>query len=154
MVDPHKEKPLPLRSHCSDTFWEEESTAIPTLDLLHFTADIKGSHAAITIDKSSWWAFVSIEVVEKLQLRTYERDEPYMLATNDDALPITRHTYVPLTIYGHTDRVYCHVIPRAFNSCHLLLGKNFCKKYEVDCDTFPPDIGLLWNNKKEWLIYT
>ena len=68
MVVPHKEKPLELRFLCSDTFWEEDSSATPTLDLFHFTADIEGTHAAITIDKCTRLNFVSIEVVEKLKL--------------------------------------------------------------------------------------
>ena len=77
-----------------------------------------------------------------------------MLATNDEVLPITHGTYVPLTISGHTVKIPCDVFPRAFNSCHLLLGKNFCNEFEVDFDTFTPDIGLFWNNEKTCLIHT
>ena len=96
---------------------------IPASGLFHFTEDIKGTQAAVTIDNCSLTNLISIEVVEKLQLITCPKYWPYMLATNDDTLPITHATSIPLTIYGHTVRITCDVIPRALTCCHLLLGK-------------------------------
>ena len=113
MVDPLREKPLPSYSLCSDKFWEEDSSGIPASSLFHFTADIEGSHAAITLDKCSRYDLVSIEVVENLQLVPTKLKQPFMLTTNDDALHITLAVSVPLTINGHTERIYCYVIPRA-----------------------------------------
>ena len=81
MVALSEEKPLELWAFCSDTFCEEDSSAIPTSDLFQFTADIKGSCAAITIDDGSFINLVSIEVVEKLQLFTHPHFRPYLLAT-------------------------------------------------------------------------
>ena len=70
MVVPFEEKPLEFRFMYSgsDTFWEEDFRAIPTSELFHFTSDISGRHAAITINTRSYVNFVSIEVVEKLRL--------------------------------------------------------------------------------------
>ena len=151
MVAPSEEKPLELWAFCSDTFCEEDSSAIPTSDLFHFTADIKGSCAAITIDDGSFINLVSIEVVEKLQLFTHPHFRPYLLATYDDMLPITQSAIVPITIYGHTRRIVCDVIPRALNCCHLLLGKKWCNEFEVDFDRYYPDVQFYWNYKKDWL---
>ena len=78
---------------------------------------------------------------------------PYKLATNNDALPITRVAYVPLTINGYTNDIYCHVIPRALHCCHLVLGRTWCSKFAVNSVTHYPDIGLVWNNKKTWIIH-
>ena len=152
MVDPSEEKPLELLPSCSATFWEEDSSVLASSDLLHFTTNIKRRCAAITIDNGSLLNFVSIEVVEKLKLFTYQHNWPYMLDNNDETLPITHGTYVPLTISGHTVKIPCDVIPRAFNSCHLLLGNDFCEKFEVEFSKHP-DIGLFWNNKKTWIIH-
>ena len=126
MVGPAKEKPLPLQFYCSDQFWEEDSSGIPSSELFHYYDDIKGRRAAIIIDNSSLTNFVSIEVVEKLQLYTSRKRMPYlyMLANYEEALPITHFACVPLTIYGHTVRITCDVIPRAINCCHLLLENN------------------------------
>ena len=99
------EVPLPLKFMCSNTFWEEDFGVAPTSGLFHIMADINGRHAALTIDNCAFTNLVSAEVVEKLQLSTYTRISPYMLDTYDRALPITQITYVPITIYGHTDFV-------------------------------------------------
>ena len=103
MVDPFMEKPLPSFSCCSDTFWEENSSGIPASDLFHFIADIKSCPAVITLDKGTRYNFVSLDVVEKLQLETYQL-APYLLLTNDDKIRITLRTLVPLTINGHTSK--------------------------------------------------
>ena len=39
---------------------------VPNSDLFHFTADIKGRHAAVTIDRYFFENLVSVEVVKKL----------------------------------------------------------------------------------------
>jgi hypothetical protein len=41
--------------------------------LFHFTADINGRPAAVTIDNCSLPNLVSIEVVEKMHLHTYKK---------------------------------------------------------------------------------
>ena len=71
MVNPAKEKPLPLRFLCSDEFWAEEDLGVhPDLGLFHFNADIKGRSAAVILDDYSLINLVSIEVIDKLQLIT------------------------------------------------------------------------------------
>ena len=90
MVDPSEEKPLELCSCCSDTFWEEDSGVLSSSDLLHFTEHIKRRRAAITIDNGSLLNLVSIEVVEKLKLFTYQHNWPYMLATKDEACNVPK----------------------------------------------------------------
>ena len=87
MADPGKEKPLPLMFLCSDMFWLEDSGVLYDLGLFHFTTDISGKHAAITIDYCSLVNLISVETVEKLQLTTCPKEFPYTLAHNDDALP-------------------------------------------------------------------
>jgi hypothetical protein len=111
--------PLPLQFDCSNTFWEEDSGVVLNSGLFHFTADINGRPAPVTIDNCSLPNLVSIEVVEKMQLRTFGKIKPYMLASYDHALPITRTTHIPLTIYGHTVHIRCDVVPRALNFCHI-----------------------------------
>jgi hypothetical protein len=141
MVNPAKEKPLPLRFLCSDAFWED-SGVVPTSGLFHFTADISGRHAALTIDNCSLTNLVSVEVVEKLQLHTYSKAFPYLLATCDHALQVTQHTLVPLTIYGHTEYIRCDVVSRAFNFCHLMLGRHWCDQFQVVFDSGCPDPSI------------
>ena len=154
MVVLRKEKPLPLKFLCSDLFWVEECGVMSDSGLFHFMTDIKGSHAAVTVDRGSLTNFVSIEVVTKLQLVTCQKLSPYRLNTFDDSLSITHLACVPLTIYGHTVRVYCDVIPRALNSCHLLLGKKWCDEVQIVFSADHSDPHILWNNKQTWLAYT
>ena len=146
MVDPFMEKPLPSFSCCSDTFWEENSSGIPASDLFHFIADIKSCPAVITLDKGTRYNFVSLDVVEKLQLETYQL-APYLLLTNDDKIRITLRTLVPLTINGHTEQIHCSVIPKAFTCCHLLLSAPLSKKFRFNFERYYPDILFLWNHK-------
>ena len=124
------------------------------LVLFHFTADISGRRTTIIIDNGSFTNLVSIEVVEKLQLVKRRKISPYMLDVFDESLPITHIACVPLTIYGHTVRVYCDVIPRALNSCHLLLGKKWCDEVQIVFSADHRDPQILWNNKQTWLAYT
>ena len=88
MVVLRKEKPLPLKFLCSDLFWVEECGVMSDSGLFHFMTDIKGSHAAVTVDRGSLTNFVSIEVVTKLQLVTCQKLSPYRLNTFDDSLSI------------------------------------------------------------------
>ena len=133
---------------------EEESSAIPTSDLFHFTAHIEGGHAAITIDNCSLMNFVSGELVEELGLFNYRHVRPYMLYTYDDALPITQIACVPLTIYGHTVLITCHVIPRTLKCCHLLFGNKWCNDFHFDFDSYHPYLQFIWNNRTDWLTPT
>jgi hypothetical protein len=89
MVVDDEEDPLPLQFNCSNTFWEEDSRVVINLGLFHFAADINGKPAAVTIDNCSLPNLVSIEVIEKMQLRTYGKIKPGMLTSYNHALPIT-----------------------------------------------------------------
>jgi hypothetical protein len=153
MADDDEEDPLPLRFDCSNTFWEEDSGVVLNSGLFHFTADINGRPAAVTIDNCSLPNLVSIEVVEKMQLRTYGKIKPYMLASYYHALPIMRTTHVPLTIYGHTVHIRCDVVPRALNFCHILLGKSWSSQFQVVFGSDHPDPSIFWNSKHTWLSY-
>jgi hypothetical protein len=73
MVDDDGEDPLPLQFDCSNTFWEEDSGVVLNSGLFHFTTDINGRLAAVTIDNYSLPNLVSIEVVEKMHLHTYKK---------------------------------------------------------------------------------
>jgi hypothetical protein len=148
------EDPLPLKIVCSNTFWEEDSGVVPTSGLFHFTIDIDGTHASIVIDTCSSANLVSVEVVEKLQLCTFGKVSPYLLASTDHSLPVTRTTHVPLNIYGHTKYVHCDVVPRAFNVCHISLGKQWCDRFEVIFGSDYPDPLIFWNGKHTWLAST
>ena len=144
--------PFELQRLCSNTFWKEDSGVLTSSNLFHYIGDINGRHAAIIIDTFSWVNYVSIEVVEKLQLLTSRPYTPYRLATSDDALLITQVAYVPLTIYGHKVNICCHVIPRALNCCHLLLGKTFCREFKVNYKSHHSDLQLFWNNENTKLM--
>ena len=72
MVNPAKDKPLPLRFLCSDAFWEEEDLGVhPDFGLFHFNADIKGRSAAVILDDYSLINLVSIEVKFSFQSLDY-----------------------------------------------------------------------------------
>ena len=156
MVNPAKEKPLPLRFLCSDAFWEEEAfRVLPDSGLFHFTADIEGRPAAVIIDDYSLTNLVSIEVVDKLQLRTFPKKLPYTLAAYyDEAFSIAHKVSIPLTIYGHTVSIFCDVMPRQLTCCQLLLGKHWCDKFQVVFDNVQPDPLIFWNNENTWLAHT
>ena len=156
MVNPAKEKPLPLRFLCSDAFWEEEAfRVLPNSGLFHFTADIEGRPAAVIIDDYSLTNLVSIEVVDKLQLRTCPKSFPYTLAAYyDEAFSITHMVSIPLTIYGHTVSIFCDIMPRKLNCCQLLLGKHWCDEFQIVFDNVQPDPHIFWNNKNTWLAHT
>ena len=121
--------PFPLQSYCSNTFWEEESGVVPTSGLFHFIIEFSGRQAATTIDTCSYINLVSVEVVEKLQLYTSALKKPFMLATSSHALPVTQIASVPLTIYVPSREIFCFVFPRAFNSCHIMLGTKWCNQF-------------------------
>ena len=147
------QEPFHAGSVCSNTFWEEDASGIPASDLFHFTADIKGSHVAITLDKGTRYNFVSIEVVAQLQLVPTKLKRPFIISTNDAALHINHTTSIPLTMHGHTERVFCNVLPRAFTCCHLLLSAKWCHSYNVNFVSHYPDLQFFWNKKKNWIIH-
>src|SRR4051812_43520938 len=146
--------PFPLRYHCSHTFWEEESGVVPNPGLFHFTTEICGRYAATIIDTCSSINLVSVEVVEKLQLYTRALTIPFMLATSGHALPVTQIACVPLTIYGPHRYVSCFIVPRAFNSCHIMLGTNWCNHFQVVFGNEYSDPSIFWNDKHTWLSHT
>ena len=74
MVNPAKEKPLPLQFLCSDEFWKEENHGVEgDSGLFHFTAHIKDRPAALIIDEYALVNLVSIEVVHRLKLIIYSK---------------------------------------------------------------------------------
>jgi hypothetical protein len=154
MADDDEEDPLPLQFDCCNTFWEDDSGVVLNLGLFHFTTDINGRTTAVTIDNCSLPNLVSIEVVEKMHLRTFKKIKPYMLAAYDHALPITWTTQVPIIIYGHTVHNRCVVVPRALNFCHIMLGKSWCAQFKVVFGIDHPNPSIFWNSKHTWLSYT
>ena len=140
MVNPAKEKPLPLQFLCTDALWEEEDLTVhPDSGLFHFDVDIAGRPAAAIIDDYSLINLVSIDIVDKLHLMRYSKKLPYTLATLFDEVPITHVAYVPITIYGHTVSIRCNVFPRTLTCCQLLLGKPWCDEFKVVFDGYQPD---------------
>lgn len=123
---------------------------VPNSDLFHFIKEISGRQAATTIDTCSSINLVSVEVVEKLQLYTHAPPSPFMLVTSSHALPITQIACVPFTIYGPKTYISCYVVPRAFNSCHIMLGTMWCNKFQVVFGSECSDPTIFWNGKHMW----
>ena len=50
-----------------------------------------------------------------------------------------------------SEYIRCDIIPREINCCHLLLGKPWCDKFQINFDSGFPDPEICWNKKHTWL---
>ena len=93
------------RNFCREAFWMEEKYPAKGSSLFHYNILVCGRVAAATIERCSFINLVSIEVVQKLQLPTYFRPQPYLLTSPHGALQISQKAEVPVTIGNHTEVV-------------------------------------------------
>ena len=138
--------------YCSDTFWEEEQGAFNGDGLFHHRVQIGERCAAATIDGSSNLNLVSIEVVEKLQLHKFSNLKPYLLRSSYGTLLISHTAEVPFTFGEHTEIVRCDVSPMPLDSCHVLLGDPWCRKFQVRARPEVNKISFMWNMKRGFLL--
>ena len=108
--------------------------------------------AAATIDGSSTLNLISIEVVEKLQLPTCARTVPYLLHSSYGTLLISHTADIPITFGAHTEVVRCDVSPMPLDSCHVLLGDHWCRKFQVQPCHQVNKISFKWNMKRRALL--
>ena len=122
--------------------------------LFHHRLEIGERCAAATIDGSSTLNLISIEVVEKLQLPTCARPKPHILHSSGGALLISHTAEVPITFGEHTEVVRCDVSPMPLDSCHVLLGDSWCRKFQVRSCRDVNNISFIWNFKRSRLLRT
>ena len=136
----------------SDTFWEEECGTFDGDGLFHHCVQIGERCVAATIDGSSNLNLVSIEVVDKLQLHKCARSKPYLLRSSYGTLLISHTAEVPFTFGNYTELVWCDVSPVPLDSCHVLLGSPWCKKFQVQARPKVKNISFIWNKTRGGLL--
>ena len=79
----------------------------------------------------------AIEMVEKLELPTTLRPQPYSFRLGHEELTVTHQTKVPFLLGKYFCEVLCHLIPIPIILGHLLLGKPWYEERDVayDCQT-------------------
>jgi hypothetical protein len=77
----------------------------------------------VIIDSGSTNNLVSIEMVEKLELKTSAHPRPYKVSwlQKGHQVMITKQCLVEIKIGGYKDEILCDVIP--MDVCHILLGR-------------------------------
>jgi hypothetical protein len=77
----------------------------------------------VIIDSGSTNNLVSIEMVEKLELKTITHPMPYKVSwmQKRHQVMITKQCLVEIKIGGYKDEILCDVIP--MDVCHILLGR-------------------------------
>ena len=138
--------------YCSAAFWEEEIGTFHGDGLFHHSVLIGERCAATTIDGSSNLNLISIEVIEKLQLPMSARTVPYLLRSSYGTLLISHTADVPITIGDHTEVVHCDVSPQPLDSCHVLLGNPWSRKFQVQPCPDVKKISFQWNMKRRVLL--
>ena len=73
-------------------------------------------------------------MVEKLELPMTPLPQPYSFCWGHEELSVTHQTKVPFLLGKYFCTVLCDVIPTPMVSCHLLLGKPWCKEHDVVYD--------------------
>ena len=75
------------------------------------------------IDSVSTDNLVSMEMVEKLELKTTVHPRPYKVSwlQKGHQVMITKQCLVEIKIRGYKDEITCDVIP--MDVCHILLGR-------------------------------
>ena len=82
-----------------------------------------GKVCKMVISSSSFFNFVLVEMVEKLNLQQLVHRRPYMAQGLHDRhqVEVRRKVYVPFNIGTYEDSILCDVIPLV--GCHLILGR-------------------------------
>ena len=114
-----------FRSVLSHWFQQEEKGQAE--QLFHSRVIVQDRVCALTIDHTALINAVSNELVEKLKLPMTPLLQPYYLRIGDIKLAITHHTFVQFMLGKLSFAVWCDVIPIHTVSCHLLLGRPWCK---------------------------
>jgi hypothetical protein len=83
---------------------------------------------ALTIDQTTLINAVSSELVEKLGLPLAPILQPYSLRVGYIKLVITHHTLVQFMLGKLSFTVWCNVLLIHTVSCHMLLGRPWCKE--------------------------
>jgi hypothetical protein len=78
----------------------------------------------VIIDNGSTNNLVSIEMVEKLELKTDAHPNPYKVSwlQKGHQLMVSQQCQVEFKIRGYMDEILCDVIP--MDVCHILLGRS------------------------------
>jgi hypothetical protein len=79
----------------------------------------------VIIDNGSTKNLVSIELVEKLELKTTAHPRPYKVSwmQKGNEVTIGKQCLVEIKIGGYKDEILCVVIP--MDICHILLGRTW-----------------------------
>jgi hypothetical protein len=95
--------------------------------LFHTRVIVQEWACALTIDQTALINAVSSELVERLDLPVQPIPEPYFLRLGDIKLSITHQTVIQFLLGELSFVVLCDVLPLHTVSCHLLLGRPWCK---------------------------
>jgi hypothetical protein len=95
--------------------------------LFHTRVIVQERACALTIDHMALINAVSNELVEKLKLPMTPISQPYFLRLGDIKFAITHHTQVQFMLGKLSFTVWCDVLPLHTVSCHLFLGRSWCK---------------------------
>jgi hypothetical protein len=92
-------------------------------NLFRTTCKTKDKVCKVIIDSGSIENLVSIEMVEKLELKTTTHPRTYKVSwlQKGHQVMITKQCLVEIKIGGYKDEIPCDVIP--MDVCHILLGR-------------------------------
>lgn len=81
-----------------------------------------GKNCTVIVDFGSTEKIVSIEMVDKFNLKRIPHTTPYMVSwlNKGQQIVVDEQTFVDFEIGEYKDKVLCDIIP--MDACHLLLG--------------------------------
>ena len=122
-------------------------------NIFQSTCTIQGKVFCFVIDASSCKNITSIEVVQKLGVKTETYPKPYKLAwlKKGGEVTISKRALVSFCIgYKYKDCVWCDVV--TMDACHLLLGRPWQYDRRVTHDGHANTYSFNFNNTKIMLL--